>query len=73
MCVSATETGWSICAQSGKRIYRTQAKAYVYLHRIQRKNKRKHDPHPVHVYRCPSCGQFHTGHAMTVIERRVGR
>ena len=61
MSVKTDAIRFDLCPVSGKRKFRTQARAYVFLGGLQKRNRRKGDKHPVHVYRC-GCGFWHLGH-----------
>lgn len=73
MSVGAYEVDFDLCEATGKRIYITAAKAYVYANRIQCKNRRNGDRHAVHVYECDQCEagrkHFHIGHMTTSRKR----
>jgi hypothetical protein len=56
------ETTHDVCAATGKRIYISEAKAWLCAGRIQKKNKRNGDRHAVHSYHCDACGHYHVGH-----------
>lgn len=62
MSVGAYEVDFDLCEATGKRIYITAAKAYVYANRIQCKNRRNGDRHAVHAFRCSHCEHWHIGH-----------
>ena len=70
MSVSTYITKYDTCPATGKRVYVTKARAHVFAKKVGRKNRKAGDPHPVHVFRCESCGHYHIGHDPGWLKRR---
>ena len=73
MSVRTYITEHDTCPDTGKRVYVTKARACVIAKHVGRKNRRNGDSHPVHVFRCDSCGGFHIGHDPGWLRRRKGQ
>lgn len=70
MSVRTYITEHDTCPATGKRVYVTKARAHVFTKKVSRKNRKAGDPHPVHVFRCESCGHYHIGHDPGWLKRR---
>lgn len=70
MSIRSYITNHDTCPATGKRVYVTKARAYVFAKKVSRKNRKAGDPHPVHVFRCGSCGHYHIGHDPGWLKRR---
>ena len=70
MSVRTYLTEHDTCPDTGKRVYVTKARACVFAKHVGRKNRKNGDSHPVHVFRCDSCGYFHIGHDPGWLKRR---
>lgn len=62
MSVRAENDRHELCPATKKRMFATEGKAHVFAQRVARKNKKRGDRHPVHVYRCDACSAYHVGH-----------
>lgn len=62
MSVRAENDAFELCPVTKKRMFATEGKAHVFAKRLARKNKKRGDSHPVHVYRCDACNAYHVGH-----------
>ena len=71
MSVRTDEHTHDVCPATGKRIYITREKAFIYAGALKRKNHAKGDRHPVHAFRCEDgCGHWHIGHVTTRVGKR---
>ena len=73
MSVRCDSNVFDTCRETGKRMYASRERAYVFCQRIGKRNRKRGDRTPVHVYRCDrGCGAWHIGHSSSYVGRKDG-